>query len=162
MRKKRFLTSASDLRGTYWKLVSLENRPVQEIKNPLEPHLIFATYAPLGSIYGFGSCNRIMGRFELDGQNLRLIRLGGSMMPCPAFEQEQRFLQLLQRVRSYRISGNHLELLDPAGEVAARFRGKILRSQKSPGEPGRKRRLFGVRRANVDNIKQIDGEANTS
>ncbi|MGH8684804.1 MAG: META domain-containing protein, partial [Nitrosospira sp.] len=79
-----------------------------------------------------------LGRFELDGQNLRLIRLGASMMPCPAFEQEQCFLQLLESVRSYRISGNHLELLDPDGEVAARFRGKVLRSQKSQrGQAGK-------------------------
>ena len=147
MKKKKFLTSVSYLRGTYWKLVSLENRPVQEIKRPFEPHLIFATYAPPGSIYGFGSCNRIMGRFELHGQNLRLIRLGASMMPCPAFEQEQRFLQLLESVRSYRISGNHLELLDPAGGGCRTIQRKGFAIAKVPARPGRKDRLSGLARS---------------
>jgi heat shock protein HslJ len=50
------------------------------------------------------------------------------MMACPTgMEQEQQFLQSLDKVERYRISGSHLELLDGAGAVLARFEAVELR-----------------------------------
>jgi heat shock protein HslJ len=49
-------------------------------------------------------------------------------MACPAgMEQEQRFLQSIEQVERYRISGSHLEMLDGAGAVIARFEAVALR-----------------------------------
>jgi hypothetical protein len=42
-------------------------------------------------------------------------------------EQEQRFRQAMTTVERYRIRGSHLELLDTAGAVVARFEAVALR-----------------------------------
>jgi heat shock protein HslJ len=43
-------------------------------------------------------------------------------MACSTgMEQEQRFLQSLEKVERYRISGSHLEMLDATAVVIARF-----------------------------------------
>jgi copper homeostasis protein (lipoprotein) len=89
-------------------------------------HLIFANYQP--RISGSGGCNRLTGSFERDGDKLRLGRMAGSMMACPTgMEQEQRFLQSIEKVERYRIAGSHLEMLDATGAVIARFEAVALR-----------------------------------
>ena len=116
----------SPLRGTYWKLVRLSETPVQVAEKQREPHLIFASNEP--RISGSGGCNRVTGSFELDGDKLRLRGMAGTMMACLAgMEQEQRFLQSIEKVERYRISGSHLEMLDAAGAVIARFEAVALR-----------------------------------
>jgi heat shock protein HslJ len=56
--------------------------------------------------------------------------MAGTMMACPTgMEQEQRFLEALQRVERYRIRGSHLEMLDATGAVVARFEAVALRSR---------------------------------
>ena len=116
----------SPLRGTYWKLVRLSETPVQAAEKQREPHLIFANDEP--RLSGSGGCNRLTGSFELDGDKLRLGRMAGTMMACPTgMEQEQRFLQSLEKVERYRIAGSHLEMLDEAGAVIARFEAVALR-----------------------------------
>ena len=116
----------SPLRGTYWKLVRLSDTPVRVAEKQREPHLIFANYEP--RLSGNGGCNRLTGGFELDGEKLRLRGTAGTMMACPAdMEQEQRLLQSLDKVERYRIRGSHLDMLDGAGEVIARFEAVALR-----------------------------------
>jgi heat shock protein HslJ len=116
----------SPLRGSYWKLVRLSETPVQVAEKQREPHLIFANYEP--RISGSGGCNRLTGSFELDGDKLRLRGMAGTMMACPTgMEQEQRFLQSIEKVERYRISGSHLEMLDATGAVIARFEAVALR-----------------------------------
>jgi copper homeostasis protein (lipoprotein) len=116
----------SPLRGTYWKLVRLHGTPVQVAEKQREPHLILANYEP--RISGSGGCNRVTGSFESDGDKLRLGRMAATMMACPSgMEQERRFLQSLEKVERYRISGSHLEMLDAQGAVIARFEAVALR-----------------------------------
>lgn len=116
----------SPLRGTYWKLVRLGEMAVQVTERQREPHLILADYET--RISGSGGCNRVTGSFELDGDRLRLGRMASTRMACPdGMQQEQQFLQSLQKVERYRISGSHLELLDTGGALLARFEAVALR-----------------------------------
>ena len=116
----------SPLRGTYWKLVRLGDSPVPAAEKQLEPHLIFAANEP--RVSGSGGCNRVAGAFQLDGDKLRLGRMAGTMMACPSgMDVEQRFLQSLEKVERWRIRGSHLEMLDGAGAVVARFEAVALR-----------------------------------
>ena len=116
----------SPLRGTYWRLVRLSETPVQAAGKQREPHLIFASDQP--RISGSGGCNRVTGSFDLDGDRLRLGRMAGTRMACPTgMEQEQRFLQSIEKVERYRISGSHLEMLDAADAVIARFEAGAAR-----------------------------------
>jgi copper homeostasis protein (lipoprotein) len=116
----------SPLRGTYWKLVRLRDSAVPAAEKQREPHLIFANSEP--RVSGSGGCNSVTGSFELDGDRLRLRAMAGTMMACRAgMEEEQRFLQSMENVERYRIRGSHLEMLDAAGAVVARFEAVALR-----------------------------------
>jgi heat shock protein HslJ len=64
---------------------------------------------------GSGDCNRFVGRFQLDGESLRLEPGATTMLACEpeVIADEQRFLQDLQQVRRWRLDGEgRLELLD--------------------------------------------------
>jgi copper homeostasis protein (lipoprotein) len=116
----------SPLRNTYWKLVRLSEAPVQVAERQREPHLIFASSEP--RLSGSGGCNRVTGSFGVDGDKLRLRGMGGTMMACPTgMAQEQRILRSFEKVERYRIRGSHLEMLDAARVVIARFEAVALR-----------------------------------
>jgi copper homeostasis protein (lipoprotein) len=110
----------SPLRGIYWKLVRLGGSPVPAPENQREAHLVFAVQE--SRISGSGGCNRLNGDFELDGDQLRLRRMAGTMMACPTgMDLERRLLESLEKVEGWRIRGSHLEMLDGAGAVVARL-----------------------------------------
>lgn len=120
------MTSNSSLRGVYWKLVRLGDSPTPAAEKQREAHLIFAADAP--HLSGSGGCNRLMGGFELDGDQLRLKGMASTMMSCPSgMEVEQRFLQALKTVERWRIQGDRLYLLDGTGAVVAQFKAVALR-----------------------------------
>lgn len=115
----------SPLRGTYWKLVRLGGEPVAAAAKQREAHLVFS--ADAFRVAGSGGCNRLTGGFELDGDRLRFGRMASTRMSCPDnMDQEKRFLDALVHVERYRIRGSHLELLDAAGTVYARFEAVAL------------------------------------
>ena len=116
----------SPLRNTYWKLAHLGDRPAESLEKQREAHLILSASEP--RVSGSGGCNRVMGSFELDGDQLRFGRMASTMMACVAgMEQEQRLHQALAKVQRYRISGSQLEMLDGSGAVLARFEAVALR-----------------------------------
>jgi heat shock protein HslJ len=64
--------------------------------------------------------NRLTGRFEQDGDELRLGLVATTMMagPEPHTQREQAFVSALAAVTGYRIAGTSLELLDGERVVA--------------------------------------------
>ncbi len=118
--------TGSPLRNTYWKLVGLGGTPVAAAGGQHRPYLIFAPGDM--RVSGSNGCNRIAGRFELDSDKLRLRDMASTMMACPSgMEQEQLFLQLLDKVERYRIRGTRLELTDASGAVIAGFEAAPMR-----------------------------------
>jgi copper homeostasis protein (lipoprotein) len=116
----------SPLRGTTWNLVRLGDRPVLAVERQREAHLVLSKDEMRAS--GSGGCNRITGSFELEGNRLRFGQMASTRMACPeGMEQEQRFLDSLEKVEHYRIRGSHLEFLDAAGAVITRFEAVDLR-----------------------------------
>jgi copper homeostasis protein (lipoprotein) len=116
----------SPLRGTTWKLLRLGDKPVSQADRQREAHLLLANDEM--RVSGSGGCNRITGSFELDGDRLRFGQMASTRMACPeGMEQEQRFLDALEKVEHYRIRDSHLEFLDAAGAVITRFEAVDLR-----------------------------------
>jgi len=83
-----------------------------------------------GKLEGFGGCNQITGKFELDGPRLTFgPGLGMTRMACTdraALDRESAFAQALQACARWRIvngglDGPALELLDETGMVLAQF-----------------------------------------
>jgi len=107
------------LRGTKWMLIELDGKAVA----PSGTNPAYFMLDPEGKSYsGSSGCNRLTGKFQLDGDSLQLLGGAMTMMACPEplMKQEQEFNKALTATGSYKLSGNVLELL--AGKkVLARF-----------------------------------------
>lgn len=74
-------------------------------------------------VHGFTGCNRFFGRYEAGEQSLKLSSLGSTRMACPNMDQENKLMDVLSRVDSYRIAGDVLTLYTGDTAVATFMSG---------------------------------------
>jgi heat shock protein HslJ len=111
--------SQAALFGVEWQLQRLGTEPVAGADHQAPPFIVFL---PQNRIAGSGGCNRLMGSYTLQGQQLTLAGLGGTRMACAGgMDTEQRFMQLLGSVATWQIRDGRLELADASGVVIAVF-----------------------------------------
>ena len=112
--------SPQTLLGTQWRLTQLGD---EIIDNPAGERAVnFLLESSSTSLTGFSGCNRMFGRYALEGSSLKFDGLGGTRMFCEAqMPLEQRFLAMFSQVSSWEISGSTLRLLDASGKTAATF-----------------------------------------
>jgi putative lipoprotein len=116
------------LRGTYWKLVQLEEKPVTSADTQQEANLVF--HSDGGRVTGSGGCNRLTGSYAADGSAMHFNGVASTRMACShGMEVEMRFLGTLEHVRSWKISGQQLDLLDDGGKMLARFSAGTMKSK---------------------------------
>jgi heat shock protein HslJ len=117
--------AAITLENTYWKLVSLHGQPIVVVEKKREPYLILQ--AARQQLIGSSGCNRLLGAYKLDGEQLTFERTAGTLMACKqGMEQERDFLDVLAAVKHWRIAGQQLELLDTNGQVIALLEPRYL------------------------------------
>ena len=120
----RFATEP--LENTYWKLTRLGDAPVTVASQQREPHVILNPESR--RVGGSGGCNRLVGSYELHGEQLAFGQMAGTMMACPeGNDTEQAFLEALGQVSKWKIVGQHLELFDAAGNLVARFEARHMK-----------------------------------
>ena len=106
--------------NTYWKLVDLRGAPVAVTPNQREPHLILQAQA--NRVVGSGGCNRLSGSYTLHGDFVGFGGVAATRMACPGgMEQEGAFLRTLGDVKSWRVRGDELTLLDAANAAILKF-----------------------------------------
>jgi copper homeostasis protein (lipoprotein) len=110
--------------NTYWKLVELGGEAVVPRENQREVHLTL--HIDGNRAAGFAGCNQFTGVYEHEGGRVRFSRMAATLMACNYLDDERAFLQTLERVTSYQILGESLDLRDDAGTIA-RFRAVYLR-----------------------------------
>lgn len=119
------LSVNTPLDNTYWRLAELNGAPVTPHEDQQrETHLILRIDGQVG---GFGGCNHLTGRYERDGSLVRFIDLGSTLMACPYSDEEGAFMSALQRVTSFRILGESLDLRNDEGQSIALLRAVYLR-----------------------------------
>jgi heat shock protein HslJ len=112
--------STQALLGTQWRLIKLGDEVIENPEGERAVH--FLLQASNTGLTGFSGCNRMFGRYALDGSSLKFDGLGGTRMFCqPSMQLEQKFLGMFQNVVSWKITGNSLELLDAGGKSLASF-----------------------------------------
>lgn len=115
------VAAAPELEGTDWQLISytLDGTPVAAAEAPKPASLRFEKQRIAGSV----GCNRILGGYKLDGEQLKTSAGGMTMMACPEplMQQEQAATKALGEVASFRIEGSELILQDAAGGELLRF-----------------------------------------
>ena len=118
--------STEPLENTYWKLTRLGEAPVVPAAAQQEPHIIL--HPQSRSISGSGGCNRLLGGYELKGDQLIFGQMASTMMACAdGMETEKAFLEALTRVDKAKIVRQHLEMFDRTGNVVARFEARHMK-----------------------------------
>jgi heat shock protein HslJ len=75
-----------------------------------------------------GSWRAVTGSYELNGDRLTFGRMAGTMMACPeGIDTEKAFLEALRHVNTLRMTRQHLELFDAAGNLVARFEARLMK-----------------------------------
>jgi len=114
----------ASLTDTYWRPVEIDGKPVGVAAGQREPHMVLASER---TMRGFGGCNQIQGRYELQGNGLRFIGTATTRMFCrESMEQEATFLQAIEATATYAIVGETLELHHMSGRTLARFESRPL------------------------------------
>lgn len=114
------------LENTYWKLTRLGNASVEVVDNRPEPHIIL--HPDDHRVSGSSGCNRLIGAYKVEGNQLTFSQTGGTMMACAqGMEQERRFHEALGRVATWRIEGERLELSDASGMVVAELESRYMK-----------------------------------
>ena len=113
-------TRALPLLNNQWRLTHLAN---EVIDNPAGEHAIHFLLQPSSTnVVGFSGCNRMFGRYVLEGALLKFDGLGGTRMFCEGRMQiEERFLTMFPQVARWEIAGAGLRLLDGNGKTVAAF-----------------------------------------
>ncbi|WP_260706184.1 YbaY family lipoprotein [Edaphobacter flagellatus] len=113
------------LRETYWKLMELRGKPVNAANQQQEAHLVFRTGDRLS---GSGGCNRLMGGYSVEGNTLHFKGIGSTMMACAqGMDIEQAFLAALNKVETWKITNNTLELYDSGAKLLAKFEARAMK-----------------------------------
>jgi heat shock protein HslJ len=111
------------LESTYWKLTRLGDKPVPVAAKQREPYFVLDNKTK--RIAGSGGCNRFTGSYQLNGDRLTFGKMAMTFMACQeGMETEREFATALEQVRTWKIFGEHLELLDSNGGFLARFEAR--------------------------------------
>ncbi len=117
------------LRGVIWLLAPAASLPVSPQAARQEVQLLLD---PLTStVSGSGDCNRLQGNYRMEAEQLSFSSIDNTVLQCEpeVMADERRFLDDLQRVRSWRFVDRRFELLDARGALLLKFE---TRPQASP------------------------------
>jgi copper homeostasis protein (lipoprotein) len=115
--------SSAPLESTYWKLTRLGDKPVTVAAKHLDPYFVLDNKTK--RVAGSGGCNRFTGSYKRNGDRLTFGKMAMTFMACPeGMETEREFVTALEQVRSWKIFGEYLELLDSNGGFLARFEAR--------------------------------------
>jgi heat shock protein HslJ len=112
--------SAVPLLDTHWRLSQIGG---EVIDNPVGERAVSVSLTASNSaVTGNSGCNRMSGRYALEGDMLKFDALVATKMYCESRMQlEQSFTNALLSVIRWRITGQTLELFDETGKPVATF-----------------------------------------
>lgn len=111
-----------DIIEKYWKLIELNgNEVVWDDKTNKEPYIILKIAD--NRVVGNGSCNNLMGAYELkEGNEISFSRVASTLRACPNMDLESKFLKIFDLVNKYSIDGEILMFFDSNNNVLAKFK----------------------------------------
>jgi putative lipoprotein len=122
----RRASPATSLRETYWKLIQLGEKPVSAADQQREPNLIFHTAE--NRVTGSGGCNRFTGTYMADSHALHFNGVASTQMACiQGMATEMAFLGMLDKVRTWKVTNQQLELYDASDKLLARFTAQAMK-----------------------------------
>jgi heat shock protein HslJ len=118
--------SAAPLENTNWKLTRLGTAAVTVASPQSEPHLTL--HSESHRVSGSGGCNRLMGSYRLNGDELTFSQMASTMMACPeGMDTEKAFLKAIEEVKTWKVAQRKLELFDAGGNAVASFEARDVK-----------------------------------
>ena len=118
-------TGQAPLEHTYWKLTILGDTKINAASEKQAAHFILN--AETHRVSGAGGCNRLSGSYQIDGEHITFIQMISTMMACvDGMETEKVFRDALSEARTWKITGQQLELFDASGKLRATFESQPM------------------------------------
>jgi heat shock protein HslJ/uncharacterized lipoprotein YbaY len=118
-------SSTAELENTYWKLMTLDAKPVETPEGAREIHFVLH-HATL-RMSGFSGCNGIAGTYRLDGDKITFTGIAGTLMACTSdMDIEREIQEMFPRVTGWKVSGETLQLTDANGTPIATFESRYM------------------------------------
>jgi len=113
------------LEKTHWRLLEVEGVPVSAAADQRDAHIVFD--AEKMRVTGYSGVNSFFGGYDTSGGGLRMSHMASTRRAGPPelMHLESAFLRALSATRSYRITGDRLELRDSAEHALARFQAQV-------------------------------------
>ena len=126
-----------ELDGSYWTLSSakLASQSISFVK-AAEISLVFSE----GKLTGTSACNSYFAGYSTQGAALSLANMGATKRFCNEMEQENAYLSLLSKAKSYSLRGDKLEIICANGQLI------FFRMKKEKAEAARYSQGVGVDR----------------
>jgi heat shock protein HslJ len=115
--------------NTQWVLTRVAKDRVGKVRR--EPYLILESHT--NRVSGFAGCNQFTARYQLSGPSLTFSRISYTRMACldPSEGQiETAFVSALEHVRTWRIDGSTLQLLDARRASLLQFSPKFVQKER--------------------------------
>lgn len=118
------------LLATRWRATQLAGDALTTGASPQTPTLLLHAD---GSVSGSDGCNRLLGRYRIEGDSVEFSGLASTMMACASgMAEAEAFKAGLGTATHYRVVGSLLELLDAAGDIALRFEAMSTSEEAHP------------------------------
>jgi putative lipoprotein len=115
--------------STYWKLIDLNEHILSSEKMSRDAHIVFSkTDEGKGTFKGASGCNEMLGKYELNGNHMSIDaqHIAMTRMACPYMGIETKFVEILGRVRMWKINADYLTLMDEQEVPLALFRAVFI------------------------------------
>lgn len=109
--------SEDPLAGTKWRLVLLAGQ------DPIPGSTITLEFKD-GMLSGSAGCNSYAGGYKVEGDQLTTDAIAMTEMACVqdgVMQQEAKFAEAFTNVKTYKLGGEVLELIDSSGGILLRF-----------------------------------------
>ena len=96
----------AEITNTYWRLVTLNGKTVEQYQDQKEAHIIIRDDLANGS----DGCNNFFMPVTITGEDIKFGQGGSTMMMCPQGDNQSReFLQTLNKVTAWTLNGSVLK-----------------------------------------------------
>lgn len=109
---------------TEWLLVEMDGERKPSFRSDSTAFTLLLLRDSVNRLAGKGACNRFFGDYDASEDTLSLRVSGAMQMFCPGLNDEQRYLRMLEDVRSYLIDADTLYLYDKNDLEKAVFAGR--------------------------------------
>ena len=113
--------------GTNWTLASFHT--ADAVSSVIADTMITAVFGADGSVSGSAGCNRYFASYTMTETSLSIGPAGSTKMSCGdpgVMQQENTFLMLISKTKTFTIEGDRLTLADAKGMTVLTFAKSVL------------------------------------